>query len=211
MVDWVTVSSLATAGGTLVLAFATFSATRSSNRSARVAERALLAGLRPVFSPSRLSDEPEKVLFQELNWFRLRGGHAIAEFTDDVVYLIIGVRNAGTGMGVLRGWRVVPRILFGADREMPSLDSFRPQTRDIYIPAGDSSFWQGAMRDPDDPERPAVIEAIKNHTSITIDILYGDAEGGQRIITRFALIPVGEDDWLTSVSRHWNIDRDDPR
>lgn len=211
MADWVTISSLATAGGTLVLAFATFSATRSSNRSARVAERALLAGLRPVFSPSRLSDEPEKVLFQDLNWFRIAGGHATAEFSNDVVFLIVGVRNAGTGMGVLRGWRIEPRLLVGVERQMPSLDSFRPQSRDIYIPAGDSGFWQGAMRDPDDPERPAVIEAIKHHESVTIDMLYGDAEGGQRIITRFALIPVGEDDWLTSVSRHWNIDRDDPR
>ena len=48
------------------------------------------------------------------------------------------------------------------------------------------------MRDPDDPERPAVIEAIKNHESLTIDILYGDGEGGQRVITRFAVIPIGE-------------------
>lgn len=36
--DWQTISSLATAGGTLVIAAATFSALRSSNRSARVAE-----------------------------------------------------------------------------------------------------------------------------------------------------------------------------
>lgn len=89
--------------------------------------------------------------------------------------------------------------------------SFRAQTRDIYIPAGDSGFRQGAMRDPDDPERAMVIDAIEQHESLTIDLLYGDAEGGQRVITRFALIPVGENDWLTSVSRHWNIDRDDPR
>ena len=46
MTDWVTISSLATAGGTLVLAVATFSSVRSANRSARVAERSLLAGLR---------------------------------------------------------------------------------------------------------------------------------------------------------------------
>ena len=55
MADWVTISSLATAGdrwrplatagGTLVLAVATFSSVRSANRSARVAERSLLAGL----------------------------------------------------------------------------------------------------------------------------------------------------------------------
>ena len=34
MADWATISSLATAGGTLVLAVATFAAVRSSNRSA---------------------------------------------------------------------------------------------------------------------------------------------------------------------------------
>ncbi len=54
MADWVTISALATAGGTLVLAVATFSSVRSSNRSARVAERALMAGLRPVLMPSHL-------------------------------------------------------------------------------------------------------------------------------------------------------------
>jgi hypothetical protein len=43
LADWVTISSLATAGGTLVLAVATFSSVRSANRSARVAERSLLA------------------------------------------------------------------------------------------------------------------------------------------------------------------------
>ena len=52
MADWVTISSLATAGGTLVLAVATFSAVKSANRSARVAERTLMAGLRPVLVPS---------------------------------------------------------------------------------------------------------------------------------------------------------------
>jgi hypothetical protein len=42
MADWVTISSLATADGTLVLAVATFSSVKSANRSARVAERAPL-------------------------------------------------------------------------------------------------------------------------------------------------------------------------
>src|SRR5438876_408962 len=40
-IDWSTISSLATAVGTLVLAIATFAAVRSSNRSARIAELAL--------------------------------------------------------------------------------------------------------------------------------------------------------------------------
>ncbi len=41
LADWVTISSLATAGGTLVLAVATFGSVRSANRTARVAELSL--------------------------------------------------------------------------------------------------------------------------------------------------------------------------
>jgi hypothetical protein len=46
---------------------------------------------------------------------------------------------------------------------------------------------------------------------MTVDLLYGDHEGGQRMISRFALIPKGDGGWLASVSRHWNLDRADPR
>ena len=42
--DWVTISSLATAAGTLVLAVATFASGRSANRTARVAEIFVPAG-----------------------------------------------------------------------------------------------------------------------------------------------------------------------
>ncbi len=42
MTDWVTISSLATAGGTLVLAVATFSSVKSADRSARVPEQSVL-------------------------------------------------------------------------------------------------------------------------------------------------------------------------
>jgi hypothetical protein len=40
--DWTTISALSTAGGTLVLAAATFASVRSANRSARAAERSML-------------------------------------------------------------------------------------------------------------------------------------------------------------------------
>ncbi len=151
MADWVTISSLATAGGTLVLAAATFSAVRSSNRSARLAERSLLAGLRPVLVPSRLTDEPEKVLFQDMRWFRLAGGRAIAEYTDDTVFLLVSVRNAGTGLAVLQGWRIQPHVFPNSSQPAPALESFRRQGRDIYIPAGDSGYWQGAIAGPGRP------------------------------------------------------------
>jgi hypothetical protein len=52
MADWVTISSLATAGGTLILAVATDGSVQSANRSARVAELSLPAGVRPVLIPS---------------------------------------------------------------------------------------------------------------------------------------------------------------
>lgn len=118
--DWATVAGLATALGTLVLAVATFSAVRSANRTARAAERSLLAGLRPVLmaSPAR---------------------------------------------------RVVE----------------------------DCEDWY-------------------------LDLLYGDQEGGQRVITRFRMelftgergprVPGGDrGPWLATVARHWNLDRRDPR
>jgi hypothetical protein len=63
MTDWVTISSLATAGGTLVLAVATFASVRSVNQAARTAERALQVGLRPLLVPSRLEDPLIKVLW----------------------------------------------------------------------------------------------------------------------------------------------------
>lgn len=56
MTDWATTASLATAGGTLILAIATFGSTHSANRAARTAERAMLAGLRPLLLTSRLQD-----------------------------------------------------------------------------------------------------------------------------------------------------------
>src|ERR1700677_4014077 len=53
MTDW---ASWGTAAGTLVLAGATFAAIRSSNRSARIAERSLLAGLRPLIFVAHRED-----------------------------------------------------------------------------------------------------------------------------------------------------------
>lgn len=63
MADWATISSLATAGGTLVLAVATFSSVRSANRAARVAEKSLLVGARPLLITSREDDPPMRVGF----------------------------------------------------------------------------------------------------------------------------------------------------
>lgn len=168
--------------------------------------------------PSRLQDPTEKVLFRgveprvaDLQWFQVPGGHAVVEYAEGVLFLLMGVRNVGTGLAVLRAWRARPGLLPSADSQPAPLESFHSQTRDIYVPAGDTGFWQGAIRDPNDPDRDGVLAAITNREAMTIELLYGDGEGGQRVISRFAVIPAGDEAWLVSVSRHWNLDRDDPR
>src|SRR3954451_19783174 len=141
--DWVTISSLATAGGTLVLAIATFGSVRSANRAARVAEESLLAGIRPLLMPSRPEDLPQKVGFADNHFVMLPGGAGTAEITDDAIYLTLSVRNAGNGIAVLHGWRIEPEDVLGRV-DYASLDDFRRLSRDLYIPAGDIGFWQGA-------------------------------------------------------------------
>lgn len=208
--DWSTVSSLATAGGTLVLAVATFAAVRSANRSARVTERALLAGIRPVLAPSRLDDPPEKIGFADDHWVKVPGGRAVAEATDDAIYLALALRNVGNGLAVLDRWDLQLDRPRGDDTRRPVAE-YRRLTRDIYVPAGGLGFWQGALRDPADPAFAATRECIEAGRTMTVDLLYGDHEGGQRTITRFGLLPDGNGGWLAAAARHWNLDREDPR
>jgi len=210
MNTWAIAASLATAGGTLVLAAATFVAVRSSNRAARATERALLAGIRPVLVSSRLEDPPEKVGFSDDHWVRIPGGRAIAEVTDEVIYLAIAVKNVGSGLAVLDRWDFQDERHLSDPTHCPPED-FRRLTRDIFVPAGDLGFWQGAFRDKEDPLFAAAAAAIAEPRPMQVDLLYRDHEGGQRMITRFALIPSHDGQWITSVGRHWNLDRSDPR
>jgi hypothetical protein len=115
--EWSTIANLATALGTLILAIATFSAVRSSNLMARVAQQQLLIQLRPVLSPSRREDPTLKVNFGDLKWVQIPGGGAVGEVgpgdgsmgaNTTVVYLAIALRNAGNGIAVLQGLAVLP-------------------------------------------------------------------------------------------------------
>ena len=211
MADWPTIASLATAAGTLVLAAATFASVRSANRAARTAERSLLAGLRPLFLSSRPQDPEQKVGWQDQHFARVGGGRAVVEEADGVIYLAASLRNAGSGIGVLHGWIAHPVWLTGLERSHPDPSEFRRLTRDLYIAPGDIGFWQGAIRDADDPDRPALQEVIRRRERLTVDLLYGDLEGGQRTITRFGLTPVPDGSYLTATGRHWNLDGADPR
>jgi hypothetical protein len=210
-VPWGTVSSLATAGGTLVLAIATFSAVRSANRAARTAERNLQVGLRPVLFQSRQDDPTQKIRWADDHWAHIEGGRASIESVDGVLYLAMSLRNVGSGIAVLQAWRAELEV--PASRMMrPDLNDFSPQTRDLYVPPGDSSFWQAAIREPDHPHRANVLKGMEAG-SLLIDVLYSDHEGGQRTISRFSSIrsPSDQSIWLCFVVRHWYLDRQDPR
>lgn len=207
-----TVASLATAAGTLVLAVATFASVRSANLSARSAERALLEGIRPVLLATRTQDPAEKVGFADNHWVVVPGGRGSVEVTHDAIYLAVALRNVGNGLAVLHGWTVAERSIANQHADLPD---FRMLTRDLYVANGDTGFWQGALRDPTEPLFAEVARLAGERAALQIDILYGDHEGGQRVITRFNLTPhEGEDGkvgWIASVSRHWNVDRRDPR
>jgi hypothetical protein len=220
--DWPTISSLATAGGTLVLGVATFASVRSGNRAARTAERALQVGLRPVLMPSRFEDPPEKMRWLEGRWATVPGGRGYVDMADGTIFLAMSLRNVGSGIAVLQSWLVAAgRPERDADR--PDPERFRRQSRDLYIPPGGTGFWQGGLRDQDphvafgepdalDETYPAIHDAIADGEMLTITLLYSDHEGGQRAMGQFLLTRRDESpEWLNSVIRHWNLDRADPR
>jgi len=43
------------------------------------------------------------------------------------------------------------------------------------------------------------------------DLLNGDHQGSQRVISRFVLRPREDGTRLATVAQHWNVDRPDPR
>jgi hypothetical protein len=215
MTDWSTWASLATAAGTLVLAAATFASIRSANRSARVsefaartAERALMANQRPLLVNSRFQDPQQKVDFYEGAKQVVDGGGADLDVRPDAIYMSASLRNVGSGLAVLHGWYMTRGRQM--ERVHPPLEDFTAHVRDIYIASGDIGFWLSALRDPEGGRFAVMSEAINNREDLTLYLLYGDFEGGQRVITQFAL-RFGDAKWRISAGRHFNVDRPEPR
>jgi hypothetical protein len=206
--DWVAISGLATAGGTLALALTTYASVRSANRAARVAELSLLAGLRPLLVESGESAETLRVNFYEVHGIAVPGGRAAIEFVEANLYLVVSLRNVGSGIAVLHGGAVYPRRLpAGWD---PEPETFRMLTRDIYIPPGDVGFWQIAWREDRYPPPPEIVQAVEEGYLIA-DVLYGDFEGGQRAVVRIGIAREDDGAWHLTTVRHWQVDRLEPR
>jgi hypothetical protein len=211
--DWAVLADFGTAIGTLVLAIATFAATRSATRSARLAERALLEGLRPLLLASSFGDETQKVRFVDATWLVVKGGRASMRIDEDAVSLVLSVRNVGSGLAVLHGWSIAaaPEVL------PPDPQDFHRLTRDIYVSTSYVGFVQVAIRDPQSDAYLTVVDRVRRDEYVLVDVLYGDAEGTQRVITRFSVSkgpaehPGDEAEYFVTVSRHWNIDLPAPR
>jgi hypothetical protein len=215
MTDW---AAWGTSAGTLVLAGATFAAVRSSNRSARIAERALLAGLRPLLVTSRAQDPAEQVQFADGRTFEVEAGHGMVRQQNGVVYLAILLRNVGSGIAVLHGYHLEPEPAQSVAQDplgparhrrgdsAPARSLFFEQQRDLYVAAGGGGFWQAAVRDPDSELYGAMAEAIDTAGRLTVDLLYRDHDGGQPTITRFVLLPDEGPRWRCDVTRHWNLE-----
>jgi len=206
--QWVTISALATAAGTLVLAVATFASVRSANHAARVAERSFQFSLRPILAPSRLEDPEERIMFVDRHWVTIPGGQASVEVVDGVVYLAMQVRNVGNGLALIEAWQPFPTMGTREDRAH-EIEDFRAQTRSLLVPPGDVAFWQGALREESEALHAAITQAVTDG-ELSVDLLYRDHEGGQRTITRFGMVRDADGQrWWTSMTRVRSAETDD--
>src|SRR6202011_4235930 len=94
----------------------------------------------------------------------------------------MSLRNVGSGIAVLHGWRVDVTDAFNPRASIEEMQSaatmirpdpavFRPQSRDLYSPPGDTSFWQAAIRAPDDPDRPGGAAGGRRRWPLIIHLL----------------------------------------
>lgn len=222
MADWVTISALATAGGTLALAGATYASVRSNNRSARLAEMALQEQRRPVLVHSSGDDHAQAGRFAGRTPIEVPGGGATVESDAEAVYLSASLRNVGAGIAVLQGWQCL--VLSGAEHgslaqwrkstvgsRQPDIEDFRPLMQDQYIAGEDTGLWRGTVRNRDDPLFEEIAAALTEERPISLDLLYTDQVGGQRTISRFVLLPPEGEGWLITAARHWYLDAPAPR
>ena len=147
--------------------------------------------------------------FSEGRYLAAPGGAGVADASDEAVLFAAALRNVGAGIAVLHGWHFYPEIERTAEH-LP-IEEYTRLTRDIFIAPGEVGFWQGTFRDASAPAFTEARQIVETNGGWTVEVLYGDAEGGQRMISRYAMLPREDGGWLASAGRHWYVDRDGPR
>jgi hypothetical protein len=214
---------LVTAAATVTLAFFTWRAVRSGDSTAQAANRAAEAAsstalaaqqtlalqTRAFLVPARRDDPAQHIVFHGGHWLEpdAAGGRAVLQDTCESIYMGIALRNVGFGLALLYRWHLSPGLLLP---ETPPGDyhTFIPLTRTLHVPPGDVGFWQAQAHEE---LRPIVRAAVAADEPLTIDLLYGNEEGGQGRITRFHLRaladhPPSKGERSCEVARHWGID-----
>ena len=131
----------------------------------------------------------------------MSNGQALVRDEAGVIYLAIPLHNEGAGLALLRGYRLegalgsdVAHDSRGVARHLrgdppPRAQAFSPQQRDLLISTRRPGFWQAALRDPETSLYKEIKRSIESRGRVTVDVLYGDHEGGQPAVTRFVLLP----------------------
>ena len=158
-----TLAELATAGGTLVLAISTFASVRSANRAARAAELVTPGRTAAAAGPVPAPGSGSEGLLDRLQACRAGGRHG-------------GGRGRGRhdlpgNVGAQPGerHRGDAGLAGAADRRAAPGDVGVPRQTRLYVAPSDTGSWQAALRDPDDPERGRVAEAVKARQPVTVE------------------------------------------
>ena len=75
---------------------------------ARLAERSLLATLRPLLIVAEREDPGHEIQFADGRVLEMKPGEALFRPEGEVIYLALSLRNVGTGIAHLRGYRLEP-------------------------------------------------------------------------------------------------------
>ena len=207
MADWVAISSLATAGGTLALAATTYalsgrrtappgrrrcrsspgSGRCSSSRRARTRRSAsnfvdgvsVTARARAPASRSSRARLPRRLVAQR------RAGHRAC------------CTAATCSPSGASWWRA------RAAGRVPS-----PHARHLH-PARQDRLLADRLPGRRPASGTEVLAAVERGV-FSVHVLYGDYEGGQRVVSHFGVRREEDGTWPLTVVRHWQIDRDDP-
>ena len=174
-----------------MLAIATFASIRSANRSARIAEAAFRANLRPVLVTSRLDDpDPEDPLDgQPLGAAGGRPGHRRARrrqhlYGDFAPQRRAGARGARSGGPSAR----VDEARHGPAPDNPTSSGGRRGTS--TSPRTTSGSGRRRSGSPTDPDYAWLCARTSRQRSRSpSNCSTATHEGGQRTITRFGMIP----------------------
>ncbi len=120
-----------------------------------------MAGLRPLLVPSKLDDPHQKIGFVDDKWVMARAVVASPRWEKTQ-----STSRSLSETSVPESLSSTAGASFRAAGSKTHTGSLRTSrdSRATYVPVGDVGFWQGAFRDPAEPEFRGCREAIERRT-----------------------------------------------